>query len=528
MSERAAFGSRFGMMLAMLGMAVGTGNIWRFPRIAAQNGGGEFLVAWVVFLLLWSIPLILLEFGMGRLTRSGPVRTFALVMGPRYAWMGAFAAFAGVAIGFYYSVVAGWTFRYAAAALLGEIPEAVPGRFWVAYTGSWWPVLTHAIAIGISTLVVARGVRAIESVAKVLMPSLIVLVLILTARALTLPGSSEGLAFLFGIDWERLGEARLWLEALTQNAWDTGAGWGLVLCYAAYLREREDTVLNAFVLPAANNAISLLAGIMVLCTVFSVVPRMTEQLASDPAALAAFPALEQAVAGGQRLSPELIQDTIFTAGNEGITFVWMPQLFETLPLGRWLMLLFFLALSFAAITSLIAMVELGSRVLVDAGVGHARAVRLVGATTFAAGLPSALSMRFLNNQDWVWSVALMVAGLFFSIAVIRHGVRRFRETQLNHPDSDIRVGPWWEVVIGVLVPLQAVVLLAWWLYQAWRADPGRWLDPLAVGNVGTVLAQFAVVLGVLLLINGRLARASLRAEDRPGGLAPTGAGGGAR
>jgi NSS family neurotransmitter:Na+ symporter len=125
-------------------------------------------------------------------------------------------------------------------------------------------------------------------------------------------------------------------------------------------------------------------------------------------------------------------------------------------------------------------------------------------------------MRFLNNQDWVWSVALMVAGLFFSIAAIRHGVRRFRETQLNHTDSDIRVGVWWEVVIGALVPLQAVVLLVWWLYQAWQADPGRWLDPFEVGNVGTVLAQFAVLLVVLLLINGRLARASLHAGDRVG------------
>ena len=95
------------MMLAMLGMAVGTGNIWRFPRIAAQNGGGEFLVAWVVFLFLWSVPLILLEFAMGRHFRSGPVRAFGRMMGPRWAWMGAFGAFVGVAILFYYSVVAG-------------------------------------------------------------------------------------------------------------------------------------------------------------------------------------------------------------------------------------------------------------------------------------------------------------------------------------------------------------------------------------------------------------------------------------
>ncbi|HEX6631914.1 MAG TPA: hypothetical protein VF048_12525, partial [Gemmatimonadaceae bacterium] len=110
-STQQSFSSRWVMMLAMLGMAVGTGNIWRFPRIAAQNGGGEFLVAWVAFLFIWSIPLILVEFNIGRMTRTGPVRAFARVMGPRWAWMGAWVAFVATAIMFYYSVVCGWTFR---------------------------------------------------------------------------------------------------------------------------------------------------------------------------------------------------------------------------------------------------------------------------------------------------------------------------------------------------------------------------------------------------------------------------------
>ena len=96
MSPRERFGSRLGMMLVMLGMAVGTGNIWRFPRIAAQNGGGEFLIPWVAFLFLWSIPLLLVEFGMGRKVRAGPVVAFARLMGPGWAWMGAFVAFVAV------------------------------------------------------------------------------------------------------------------------------------------------------------------------------------------------------------------------------------------------------------------------------------------------------------------------------------------------------------------------------------------------------------------------------------------------
>jgi NSS family neurotransmitter:Na+ symporter len=512
---RDTFGSRLGLMLVMLGMAVGTGNIWRFPRIVAQNGGGEFLIPWVTFLFLWSIPLLLVEFGMGRQWRSGPVAAFARMMGPGYAWMGAFVAFVATAILFYYSVVTGWTFRYVLATLLGELPEARPGAFWAEFTRSWWPVVAHGAAVLLGTLVVVRGIQAIERLAKVLVPTLIVLVVALALHAARLPGASAGMAFLFGVDWGRLLEARLWIEALTQNAWDTGAGWGLALCYAAYLRERDDTALNAFLVPIANNAVSLLAGIAVLCTVFSVVPRLAIEAATDPEALAAFPGLSTAIAGGSAVTPELLQRTIFGAGNEGMTFIWIPQLLGTLPFGRLLMLLFFVALSLAAMTSLIAMLELLSRVLVDFGLARRRAVLWAGTAAFLLGVPSALSLRVLKNQDWVWGVGLLLSGLFFAIAILRHGARRFREAQLNHPHSDIRIGAWWDVVIGLLVPVEALALLGWWLFQAWSWDPDGWLDPLAQENVGTVLAQFGIVLVALLAANRWMAHRCLASGGAP-------------
>ncbi len=505
------FNTRLGMMLAMLGMAVGTGNIWRFPRIVASNGGGEFLIAWIVFLFLWSIPLVLLEFGMGRKTRRGPIRAFMSMMGPRWAWMGAFAVFVTTAISFYYSVVAGWTLRYTAATLTGEIPEEIPGTLWRSFTGSYWPILTHGLMFGGAVFVVARGVRAIEKVALVLMPTLIVLVLILTVRALFLDGASGGLSYLFSVDWARLSEPVLWIEALTQNAWDTGAGWGLVLCYAAYMREREDTTLNAFVLPTANNIISLLAAIMVFSTVFSIMPQIIDDAATRPEILENLdPKLYQAVVvEGRTFSPELLQETIFSSGNEGITFIWMPQLFKSFPGGRFFMLLFFLALAFAAFTSLVAMVEVTTRALVDSGMQRGRAVKTVGGVGFLLGIPSALSMSFFKNQDWVWGVALMLTGLFFAIAIIRNGVTRFRGEHLNHEDSNIKVGRWWDLVIAVLIPFQAVFLIAWFLYDNWKNEPEGWLRPFNpenVANVGTVLVQFAIVLVGLLLANRWIVR----------------------
>jgi NSS family neurotransmitter:Na+ symporter len=161
------------------------------------------------------------------------------------------------------------------------------------------------------------------------------------------------------------------------------------------------------------------------------------------------------------------------------------------------------------------MIELATRVLRDAGMRRAQAIKVVGVVGFLCGLPSALSLRFLHNQDFVWGVALMVSGLFFAIAVIVYGARRFREQQLNHEHSDIRVGRWWEIVITVLVPLEALVLLAWWVYQVRGEDLAGWLDPLREANVGTLFFQWAVVLACLLLANRWLARHTHGVEAGP-------------
>lgn len=556
MSEgQQTFSSRWGMMLAMLGMAVGTGNIWRFPRIAASQGGGSFLVAWVCFLLLWSVPLLLVEFSMGKAARVGPVGAFAKMVGRSFAWMGAWVAFTACAIMFYYSVVTGWTIRYFWAGLTGELQGEIPGALWGRFAESGWAVLTHAAAMAVGLWVVARGVRGIERATSFLIPSLFVLVIVLAVRAVTLPGAEGGLAFLFTPDWGRLADSRIWLEALTQNAWDTGAGWGLALTYAIYMRRNEDTALNSFLLGFGNNSMSLLAGIMVICTVFSVGPSLATRIAETPAgfeaAVAAYPGLEGRLEAGVRaagleaasarygvelneetlpgffangaipaetrlevargsggLQGEEVAEAVLASGNNGLTFIWVPQIFDTLPFGRVLTALFFLALGFASLTSLIAMIELATRVLVDGGMTRARAVPFVGAAGFVLGIPSALSMPFFDNQDFVWGVGLMLSGFFFAFAVAKYGATRFRERFINAASSDIRVGRWWDAAI-YLVLIEAVVLMGWWLYQATDFDDlAATFTPFSSFNVGTLIFQWGIALGAFLLLNRRLARAT--------------------
>jgi NSS family neurotransmitter:Na+ symporter len=483
-SKSEVFSSRWGMLLAMLGMAVGTGNIWRFPRIAASNGGGSFLVAWAVFLLAWSVPLIILEFAMGKATRQGSIGSFVKTLGPGFAWMGAWIAFVATAIMFYYSVVMGWTIRFFVGTLRGEVPGATPSAFWDSFHSTPGAVVTHFVAMGMALFVVSRGVRGIETAAKVLIPSLIGLVLVLAIRAITLPGATQGLAFLFTPNLAELANYEIWIQALTQNAWDTGAGWGLVLTYAIYMRANEDTALNAFVIGFGNNSMSLLAGIMVLCTVFSTMPDAASEIVG--------------------------------AGNEGLTFIWVPQLFAQIPGGRFFQALFFLALVFAAWTSLVAMIEMASRILMDLGLERGRALAIVGAAGLLFGIPSALKLGFFQNQDWVWGVALMLSGFFFAFAVLRYGVTKWRETYINQEGSDLHIGAWWDWAMR-LVAVEAVVLAGWWLWSA-RGDDFRATWTLfSPYNVGSVVIQFAVVVAVLLMLNRRLATAvSKQATATPG------------
>ncbi len=485
-SKSEVFSSRWGMLLAMLGMAVGTGNIWRFPRIAATNGGGPFLVAWACFLLAWSVPLLILEFAMGKGTRQGAIGAFIKTLGPKFAWMGAWIAFVATAIMFYYSVVMGWTIRFFIGTVTGAVPAAQPGAFWDAYNSSGGALLTHFIAMALGVWVVSRGVKGIETAAKILMPSLIILVVILAIKAVTLPGAEKGLAFLFTPNLSALKDYNIWLQALTQNAWDTGAGWGLVLTYAIYMRRQEDTALNAFVIGFGNNSISLLAGITVLATVFSVMPEAA--------------------------------DKIVGAGNEGLTFIWIPQLFSHIPGGRFFQALFFLALVFAAWTSLVSMIELAARIIMDLGLTRGRAIALVGTAGFLLGVPSALNLDVLHNQDWVWGVGLMLSGFFYAVAVLKYGVKKWRMKFINQEGSDIHIGAWWDWLMRLIV-VEAVVLMAWLIWGAWKASSARGFGAtwtlFSPDNVGTLLIQWAVVLVALLLANGWMVRA-MAAHDEAG------------
>ena len=486
------FSSRWGLLLSVLGIAVGTGNIWRFPRIAAQNGAdkgaGAFLVAWLVFLFLWSIPLIIAEYSLGKKFRKGVVGTFSRAAGGKFSWMGAFVAFVATAITFFYTIVVGWCIYYFVRMLTKPLPLTTESSMaiWNNYQASLWPFLFHATAMGLGALAIWRGVKSIEKVNKVLIPTLLVIVFLSVLRALTLPGAWNGVAYLFTPEWSQLLQPKIWIQALTQNAWDTGAGWGLFLTYAAYMKKEHGTVKNAFLTGIGNNTVSLLAALMIFGTVFSVL--RFEMGMADPQIL----------------------EIMKTSGpaSTGLTFIWMPQLFARMVMGTPLAILFFLGLTFAGFSSLIAQLELPTRVLVDTGMKRAKAIVIVIATCYLLGIPSARNLNILTNQDHVWGIALIISGAFFSFAVFRYGIRKLRLETNTMDENDWKLKKWWELVLKYFVPFAAIILLIWWLsISATVYAPDQWYNPFNPLSVMTCLIQWFVMLAIFIGFNKRITRA---------------------
>jgi neurotransmitter:Na+ symporter, NSS family len=476
-SKQEFFSSRWSLIIATLGIAVGTGNIWRFSRVVAQNGGGSFLIPWVIFLLIWSVPLIIAEFAIGKSSRMGPVGAITKVAGKNYAWMGAWIVFVSTAIMFYYSVVTGWCIRYFFSAASGDLFNTSEHlAYWNEFSTSFQPLLFHFFAIFFAAIVILRGVtNGIERITKLMVPSLLAILIILFIRAITLPNAIEGIKYFFTPDIYVILDYKVWLNALTQNAWDTGAGWGLILAYAIYMNKNEDISLNAALIGFGNNSVSLLAGITIFSTVFALgsVDAMTQISQSGPA-------------------------------NTGLTFIYLPMLFTKLSnsniINTFFASLFFLALFFAAFTSLISMVELSTRTLIDFGYTRKRAVILIAVLGFILGIPSALDLKFLVNQDWVWGVGLILSGAFISFSIIKFGVDKFRTEIINGYGSDVKIGKWYNFVIGILVPIQVVILISWWLISSIGWDT-EWWNPFHAENFGTVIFQWTIIMILFFVLN---------------------------
>ncbi|KAB2333291.1 sodium-dependent transporter [Cytobacillus depressus] len=469
--NQVVWSSRIGFILAAMSMAVGTGNIWRFPRMVAEHGGGSFLIGWALFLFLWSLPLVMVEIFIGRRSRMGTVGSFRQFIGEKLAWFGPFVTLVLIGITFYYSVVVGWTFKYLFLALKGSLSSVSnPTELWDSFVGNpLEPVMYHFLAIGVSGLVVYIGItKGIERMAKIFLPLLFLMLIFTAIRSITLPGAMEGLSYMFTPQWEYLGKASTWIQALSQSAWSVGAGWGLYATYAIYTKKRDDIAQNSLTAGLGNNAVELLAGMTIIPAIFALAP-----------------------------SQEYISQAT-SSGNVGITFIYMVELLNVMPQKYLFGVAFFGALAFAAFTSLVAMVELVTRNISDHGIKRNKAIAITTILIFIGGIPSAINMSFFNNQDWVWGIGLLFSCFLYAFAAIKYGVAKMKD-EINEV-SFIKINNWWVYSIKYCIPVLFVILTSWWLYQATIWYPDTWWKPFEEANVGTVVLQLGIICLIAPLI----------------------------
>ncbi|HCV15798.1 MAG TPA: sodium-dependent transporter [Rikenellaceae bacterium] len=322
--ERDGFGSRFGVLVAVAGSAVGLGNLWRFPYMVGNNGGAAFIILYLFFVILLCLPIMFSEFVIGRRTQSnafGAIKKIA----PKSGWLsiGVISVVASICIMSFYSVVGGWTLEYIFKSFspdfLTSDSTSLANQFSGFSQSSFMPVAMHLLFLTLSALIVVAGVKnGIEKYSKILMPILFILVLLLAIRSLTLDGAGEGVRFLLYPDFSKItGETML--AALGQAFFSLSLGMGCIITYGSYVNRKENLFKISFMSAFADTGFAILAGLAVMPAVF------------------AF-----GISPGQ--GPSLV-------------FITLPQIFAQMPFGGIISIAFFFILLIAAITSAISLLE---------------------------------------------------------------------------------------------------------------------------------------------------------------------------
>lgn len=361
--------SRMAFVLAVTGSAVGLGNIWRFPYSAGENGGGAFVLVYLICVVLIGMPVMMSEILIGRRGRRNPIATMKLLgeeEGSSANWrlIGAMGVLAGILILSYYSVVAGWTLAYvlkSASGVFAGASPAVVGDQFSGFVGSWQLVgLSHTIFMALTIFVVARGVeRGLEQAVRFMVPALLLLMLVLLGYSISSGHFGAGLAFMFTPDFSKLTWDSV-LAAMGQAFFSLSIGMGAIMAYGAYLPEETSITGASTAVVTADTGIAMLAGLVIFPLVFA-----------------------------NGLDP---------AEGPGLVFDTLPLAFGKMAGGVFFSTIFFILLSFAAWTSAIGLMEPAVAWLVEHfNRTRAQAAIMIGGLIWLIGLGSVLSFNVLAD-----------------------------------------------------------------------------------------------------------------------------------
>jgi NSS family neurotransmitter:Na+ symporter len=442
MDQRGSWGSKVAFIYAASGSAIGLGSIWRFPLMVGLNGGAIFVLAYIVAVILIGFTVMLAEFTLGRHTAKNPVGAYESIK-PRTPWK--YAGFLGVVgcscILSYYGVVAGWAFGYfyktIGGAFKGELGWQTSDAIFRSFASRPFEIIfCLLVIIGFTTYVISKGVKAgIERWAKILMPVLFGLIIILAVRALTLPNTGTGLSFYLKPDFSKLNTTVLFF-AVGQAFFSLSIGVGTMITYASYLSKRDNLVSSTGWVCFSTTLVAFLTGIIIFPTLFA--------------------------------TPGLTPDKFEV--STGLMFQVFPIIISKIPGGYIFGILFFFLILVAALTSTISMLEVPVAYFVDERKwSRKKAALLVGSFCLFLGIPSALSnggvefltrWNFMRNMDLVFgNIVLALGALIISLFIgyvwrIKNALK-----EISFGNTRFRLKPLWVFNVKFLAPVAIIIIL---------------------------------------------------------------------
>lgn len=437
--SRDGFGSKLGIIAAAAGSAVGLGNIYRFPCELGNNGGGAFLLVYLLIVLGLGVPVMLSEFVIGRRTQKNPIGAFKMLR-PKSGWpiIGYMGVGCALIIMAFYSTVAGWTLEYIVKAVgnqfKGKDLATIEQEFTAFHNIGWKNVLWQGIFIFLTAFVVFKGVaNGIEKYSKVLMPLLVVILIVLAVRSVTLPGASDGLTFLFKPDFSKITGSVL-ISALGQAFFSLSMGMGVLITYGSYIKKDDNMATSALSVTLSDTLIAVLAGVVIFPAAFS--------FGVQPSA------------------------------GMGLVFNTLPMIFNQMAGGYYFCIIFFVLLAVAALTSTISLLEVIVAYLVEElHVKRSWATIIAAVSCMAVGVFASLSLKsgteftiggksFFDSLDFVSSNIMLPLGALFIVIFVGWimGKSKFFEEITNGGQLKLSLKGVIYFIIKYLAPVAIMVI----------------------------------------------------------------------
>lgn len=440
---RDQWNNKIGFLLAAIGSAVGLGNLWRFPYVAATNGGGAFLLPYFFAIITAGIPILILEYTMGKTYRGGAPVTWARI-NRRFEWIGWFQVMVSFIIGVYYFAIIVWVLSYVGFSFTtawGSDPSA----FFVEFLGLTDSALNFGgirtnliipfiIIWAVVAFIMYKGIsKGIEIVCRICLPVLMLLVLVLVIRGITLPGAVDGLEYMFKPDWSALKDPGVWVAAYGQIFYSLSIGFAIMLAYSSYLPRETDVVNSAFITATANHGFEVFAGI----GVFSIM---------------GFMAMQQGVA---------VEDV--ASSGIGLAFMTFPTAINELPAFNSLFgICFFGALLTAGVTSMVSILQAVVSGFHDKfDIAHSKAVTIVLVPTFVLSILfiTGAGLNILDIVDAFINNIGVASGGVIEVILITRFFNPEKLRQEANQFSNFSIGKWWiyslrivtTVVLGVML-----------------------------------------------------------------------------